>query len=513
MTLRAALAADYRGQHPGSGSPALHAARWMTDPSLHAVLLVRGVGAAPPPLRGAVQRLLLCLHASYVEAGVAIGPGLVLKHPVAIVIARGAVVGEDVWLFQDVTLRGAVGDRVRVFTGAVVTGGVLVGADAEIGAGAVVREHVAPRGRARAEQVAAPVLSVGPAPRVAGATGLRATLRADHAARFGPDRAPRLVRAAVADRGFRVTMMVRLMHHGPSPLQRAWRRLLVSHGADIGATATIAPGLDVACPVGVVVGRRARIGAGVRLAEHTCVTPTRTRWRPEATGRGMTVGDGVHVLPGAGAFGDLAIADGLTVAPRALVTSDLAAPADAPRRAGEGCSPPDPRRGADHGPFGSPRAGLVALVRSDLRRLVGAQRGPRARWRALTGLPFQAVVLVRLGTGGPAGVARMARAALRAWHHCYVDAGVRVGPALSLPLPCGIRIDAGTALGAGVTVFDRVSLRAGAAGGAPEVADGAVIGSAAVVVGALTVRGDVPAGGVQIAGPETATAATAVTAA
>lgn len=80
-----------------------------------------------------------------------IGPGLVLRHPVGIVVGRDVVLGSRVWLFQNVTLgkrfsgsadrpdgMPVVGDNVHIFAGAVVLGPIRVGADSVIGANAVL---------------------------------------------------------------------------------------------------------------------------------------------------------------------------------------------------------------------------------------------------------------------------------------------------------------------------------------------------------------------------------------
>lgn len=78
-----------------------------------------------------------------------IGPGLRLPHPQNILIAPGAKLGRDCSIYHDVTLgRGpkpgvpTLGDRVMVFSGAKVLGGVNIGNDARIGPNAVVTRDV-----------------------------------------------------------------------------------------------------------------------------------------------------------------------------------------------------------------------------------------------------------------------------------------------------------------------------------------------------------------------------------
>ena len=72
--------------------------------------------------------------------------GLILAHPLGIVIGPGVEVGPRAWIFQNVTLGGSpgreglprVGPDVRIWPGAVVAGPIKVGANVVIGANAVV---------------------------------------------------------------------------------------------------------------------------------------------------------------------------------------------------------------------------------------------------------------------------------------------------------------------------------------------------------------------------------------
>jgi serine O-acetyltransferase len=79
--------------------------------------------------------------------------GLILPHPQGIVVGDGAVVGPRAWIFQNVTLGGApdktglpqVGADARIFTGAVLTGAIVVGDNVVIGANTVVHRDVPSR--------------------------------------------------------------------------------------------------------------------------------------------------------------------------------------------------------------------------------------------------------------------------------------------------------------------------------------------------------------------------------
>ena len=75
----------------------------------------------------------------------AIGPGLALPHPTAVVIGEGALIGAGVTIYQLVTVgraaRGGypvIGDGATLYPGAVVFGAISVGAGARVGAGAIL---------------------------------------------------------------------------------------------------------------------------------------------------------------------------------------------------------------------------------------------------------------------------------------------------------------------------------------------------------------------------------------
>jgi serine O-acetyltransferase len=83
-----------------------------------------------------------------------IGTGLFIDHATAVVIGQTAEVGDDVTIYQGVTLGGTslqhvkrhptVGDRVTIGAGAKVLGPVTIGHDSRIGANAVVVRDVPP---------------------------------------------------------------------------------------------------------------------------------------------------------------------------------------------------------------------------------------------------------------------------------------------------------------------------------------------------------------------------------
>jgi serine O-acetyltransferase len=92
-----------------------------------------------------------------IPASARIGPGLFIAHTGYIVLSAEAVLGRQCTLTQGVTIGHAggggrgmkspvVGNRVYIAPGAILLGGITVGNDALIGAGAVVIDDVPPRG-------------------------------------------------------------------------------------------------------------------------------------------------------------------------------------------------------------------------------------------------------------------------------------------------------------------------------------------------------------------------------
>lgn len=89
-----------------------------------------------------------------IHPGATIGKGLFIDHGTGIVIGETAEVGDNVTLYQGVTLGGTgkekgkrhptIGDNVVVASGAKVLGSFSVGANSKIGAGSVVLKEVPP---------------------------------------------------------------------------------------------------------------------------------------------------------------------------------------------------------------------------------------------------------------------------------------------------------------------------------------------------------------------------------
>jgi serine O-acetyltransferase len=102
-------------------------------------------------LISSVSRLLTGIE---IHPGAKIGKRLFIDHGLGVVIGETAEIGDDVLLYQGVTIGGTgnecgkrhptLGDRVVVGTGASVLGNITLGNDVKVGAGAVVVHSVAP---------------------------------------------------------------------------------------------------------------------------------------------------------------------------------------------------------------------------------------------------------------------------------------------------------------------------------------------------------------------------------
>ena len=87
-----------------------------------------------------------------IHPGATIGNGVFIDHGSGVVIGETAIIGDDVTIYQGVTLGGTslehvkrhptIGDRVIIGSGAKVLGNIEIGSDSRIGANAVVTRSV-----------------------------------------------------------------------------------------------------------------------------------------------------------------------------------------------------------------------------------------------------------------------------------------------------------------------------------------------------------------------------------
>ena len=128
----------------------------LTYSGLHVIIAHRIAHALDQLKLPVLPRLLMALARGFtgveVHPAATIGRGLFIDHGFGVVIGETAVLGDNVTLFQGVTLGGTgkekgkrhptIGDNVVIGAGAKVLGNITVGRDSMIGANAVVIRDV-----------------------------------------------------------------------------------------------------------------------------------------------------------------------------------------------------------------------------------------------------------------------------------------------------------------------------------------------------------------------------------
>lgn len=126
--------------------------------------------------------------------------------------------------------------------------------------------------------------------------------------------------------GFQAVLLYRVSHH---LYRRGWiylpwflsRLSLAITGAEIEFNAEIGPGMFVAHPVGIVVGRGTVIGSDVTLFQG--VTFGVKSWHPDEIRKFPRVGNKCFFFSGAAVVGDVTIGDECIVGAHAVVTRDV----------------------------------------------------------------------------------------------------------------------------------------------------------------------------------------------
>ena len=129
-----------------------------TWPGVHALLAHRVAhalhGAGVPLLPRAIAAVARSLTGIEIHPAASIGEGLFIDHGMGVVIGETAEIGDDVTLYQGVTLGGTgfatgkrhptVQDNVTIGSGAKLLGPITVGHGSKIGANSVVIHDVPP---------------------------------------------------------------------------------------------------------------------------------------------------------------------------------------------------------------------------------------------------------------------------------------------------------------------------------------------------------------------------------
>jgi serine O-acetyltransferase len=121
-------------------------------PGFHAVLLHRAAHrlykAGVPLLPRVISQFSRFLTGIEIHPGATIGRRFFIDHGMGVVIGETTEIGDDVLVYQGVTLGGTgnergkrhptIGNNVVIGTGAKVLGGIRIGSNVKIGAGSVV---------------------------------------------------------------------------------------------------------------------------------------------------------------------------------------------------------------------------------------------------------------------------------------------------------------------------------------------------------------------------------------
>jgi serine O-acetyltransferase len=126
--------------------------------------------------------------------------------------------------------------------------------------------------------------------------------------------------------GFQAVVLYRVSHrlHQLGWIYLPWFLSRVSvalTGAEIEFNAQIGPGMFVAHPVGIVVGRGTVIGSGLTLFQG--VTFGVKSWHPDQIRKFPRVGNNCFFFSGAAVLGDVTIGDNCIVGAHAVVTADV----------------------------------------------------------------------------------------------------------------------------------------------------------------------------------------------
>ena len=156
-TMIKALKRDFRAIFERDPASRSRLEVFLTYPGFHAIFLHRIAHALyrsglklPARLVSAISRFLTGIE---IHPGARIGPGFFIDHGMGVVIGETTEIGEDVTLFQGVSLGGngkdrgqkrhpTLGNHVLVGAGAKILGNIRIGEGVRVGSNAVVLQSV-----------------------------------------------------------------------------------------------------------------------------------------------------------------------------------------------------------------------------------------------------------------------------------------------------------------------------------------------------------------------------------
>lgn len=126
--------------------------------------------------------------------------------------------------------------------------------------------------------------------------------------------------------GFQAVLLYRISHwlYECNCIYPAWffsRLNQFCTGAEIEFNARIGPGMFIAHPGGIVIGRGAEIGSGFTIFQGVSIIVK--SWHPDAIGKFPKIGNDCYLFAGAAVMGDISIGNNCIVAAHAVVTRHM----------------------------------------------------------------------------------------------------------------------------------------------------------------------------------------------